>query len=268
MNLKLLKGAEAFGHTHPGERSGYRLAAGPAMRRRGSAVALMVGLWCGLAHGQSNTPVFSVLMGKATPASALTNRVPANSGFLSVSTLDDKHKLMVGDRVLFRIMEDQEDPLEKMEPKPLLVGDHGEVEVPYIGAFPATGKTCKQLAQELKTELEKEYYYQATVLISLESLSRTTGKVYVMGEVRLNGPVDIPGDEAFSVGKAIVRAGGFTSYADKRRVKVTRKGELAGRAPQTVVIDIAEVLEKGRADKDLPVEPGDLIYVPGRLINF
>lgn len=268
MNCTLLKKFQEFGHSRPGGRYLRRLAVGTGARGSGRAVALIVALWIGLAHGQSNAPVFSALLSKSTPAGALTNRGPVNPGFLTMSTLEDKHKLMVGDRVLFRIVEDQEDPMEKMEPKPLLVGDHGEVEVPYIGSFPATGKTCKQLAQELKTELEKEYYYQATVLISLESLSRTTGKVYVMGEVRLNGPVDIPGDEAFSVGKAIVRAGGFTSYADKRRVKVTRKAELAGRAPQTVVVDVAEVLEKGRADRDLPVEPGDLIYVPGRLINF
>lgn len=185
-----------------------------------------------------------------------------------MDTMDDKHKLALGDKLTFRIIEDQEDPNEKMEPKPMMVGDRGEVEVPYIGPFPAVGKTCKQLAREIKTELEKKYYYQATVLISLALLSKTTGKVYVLGEVRLTGPVDIPGDEALTVGKAILRAGGFTKYSDKRHVKLTRKGDGASAKTQTLVVDVAEILEKGKMDKDLTVETGDVIFVPGRAINF
>jgi len=185
-----------------------------------------------------------------------------------METMDDKHKLALGDQLTFRIIEDQEDPNEKMEPKPMLVGDRGEVEVPYIGPFPAVGKTSKQLAREIKTELEKKYYYQATVLISLALLTKTTGKVYVLGEVRLTGPVDMPGDEVLTVGKAILRAGGFTTYSDKRHVKVTRKGDGASAKTQTLVVDVADILEKGNIDKDLTVETGDVIFVPTRLINL
>jgi protein involved in polysaccharide export with SLBB domain len=207
-----------------------------------------------------------------------------------MSTLDDSHKLAQGDKLSFRIVEDQEDPKEPMEPRPLIVSDHGDVEVPYIGRFPASGKTCKHLAAEIKTELEKEYYYQATVIIGLDLLSKSTGKVYVVGEVRLTGPVDMPGDETLTVGKAILRAGGFTNYADKRGVKVTRaqsstKGPRTANAqskevscqwsvvsspssPTTFVVNVSDVLEKGKADRDLALEPGDVIYVPTRLINF
>ena len=72
------------------------------------------------------------------------------------AVLDDKHKLTIGDRLSFRIVEDEEDP------KPLFVTDSGDLEVPYIGRVPAENKTCRQLAAEIKTALEKEYYYQAT----------------------------------------------------------------------------------------------------------
>ena len=80
----------------------------------------------------------------------------------------------------------------------------------------------------------------------------------------------MPGDETLTVGKAVLRAGGFTNYADKRNVKVTRKSDSAGPGAKTrtFVVDLAEVLEKGRADRDVELQPGDLIYVPGRAINF
>jgi polysaccharide biosynthesis/export protein len=207
-------------------------------------------------------------VGAPSQAAAPTNSVQTNTAFATMDTLDNTHKLALGDRLSFRIMEDQEDPNEKAEPKSLVVTDHGEVEVPYIGRFPAVGKTCRQLACEIKTELEKDYYYQATVIIGLDLLAKTAGKVYVLGEVRVTGPVEIPGDETFTAGKAILRAGGFTTYSDKRHVKLTRKGDSAGHRPQTLVVNLADVLEKGMAEKDLSVEPGDVIFVPSRLINF
>jgi len=77
----------------------------------------------------------------------------------------------------------------------------------------------------------------------------------------------MPGDETLTVGKAVLRAGGFTNYADKRNVKVTRKSD-SGAKTQTIVVNLTEVFEKGRADKDVEIQPGDLIFVPSRLINF
>ena len=205
-----------------------------------------------------------------SPSSVLRPPSSSSNTFATMATLNDKHKLTIGDKLNFRIAEDQEDPNEKMEPKPMMVGDHGDVEVPYIGPFPATGKTCKQLARQIKTELEKKYYYQATVIISLDELAKTIGKVYVLGEVRRTGLVEMPGDETLTAGKAVLRAGGFTNYADKRNVKVTRSSDSAGPSAKTRTfgVDLAEVLEKGRADKDVELQPGDVIYVPGRAINF
>src|SRR5206468_5568681 len=85
------------------------------------------------------------------------------------SALDEKHKLAIGDRLSFRIEEDQEDP------KPLTVTDSGDLELPYLGRFPAENKTCKELAREIKAELEKEYYYQATVIIAVDSMTKSRG---------------------------------------------------------------------------------------------
>jgi len=33
-------------------------------------------------------------------------------------------------------------------------------------------------------------------------------------------------------------------------------------------VDMVQILEKGRADKDVTLQPDDLIIVPERLINF
>ena len=190
--------------------------------------------------------------------------------------LDDKHKLAIGDRLSFRIAEDEE------EPKPLFVTDSGNLEVPYIGRVPAENKTCRELAAEIKTALEKEYYYHATVSLAVDVLNKSHGRVYLVGALRLAGPVELPSDEVFTLSKAILRAGGFMDYADRRHVNVTRKGPAAKNVTtndaiakettatntaakddkETFVVDVGEIFDKGRIESDLVLESGDLIYVP------
>jgi polysaccharide biosynthesis/export protein len=179
-----------------------------------------------------------------------------------MDALDDQHRLAIGDRLSLRIVEDED------EPKPLFVTDSGDLEMPYIGRFPAKGKTCKHLAQELKAELEKEYYYQATVVVAVDVMTKSRGKVYLVGPVRMPGPQDIPSDEVFTLSKAVLRAGGFGDFADKRSVKVTRRGGKSSGPERTYTVNVAEILEKGKTEADLILEPGDFIYVPERTIRF
>jgi protein involved in polysaccharide export with SLBB domain len=199
-------------------------------------------------------------------AAAATN-LSQTSATNSAWVLDDKHKLAIGDRLSFRILEDEEDP------KPLFVTDSGDLEVPYIGRVPAENKTCQQLAAEIKTALEKEYYYQATVIIAVDVMTKSHGRVYLVGCVRLPGPVELPSDEVLTLSKAILRAGGFTDYADRRYVKVTRK-DVAGKDAvskedkKTFVVDVGKIFDKGKIETDLTLEPGDLIFVPDRLFRF
>jgi polysaccharide biosynthesis/export protein len=250
-----------------------------ARRRPGPVVALIC-CWLALGAGvrgaadPSDGVAGKAMLGShGVIADEVTNQVServdnasgskeAKSAVTTVETLDDKYRLAIGDRLSFRIREDEEDP------KTLIVTDSGELEVPYIGRFPADGKTCKQLARELKIALEKDYYYQASVIIAVDSMTKSRGKVYLVGPVRAPGPLDIPSDDILTLGKAIMRAGGFNDYADKRNVKVVRKSGPNDSDTKTIVVDAAQILEKGKTERDLPLEPGDLVLIPERLIRF
>lgn len=188
----------------------------------------------------------------------MSNTGPTNS----MDALDDKHKLTIGDRLSFRIIEDDDDPRQ------IPVTDSGDLEVPYIGRYPAVGKTCKELAWKLKAELEKKYYFHATVIIAGNEWARSQGKIYIFGPVRAPGPQDIPNDEVLTVSKAILRAGGFGDYANRSKVEVRRKPATPGGKDQVLTVDVAQILDKGKNDSDLPLEAGDLIYVPERLLRF
>jgi protein involved in polysaccharide export with SLBB domain len=201
-------------------------------------------------------------------SAGITNVFPSNDVFSTMATLDNTQQLSFGDHLSFRIIEDQVDPRESLEPKQLVVTDSGDVEVPYIGRFPAAGKTCRRLAHDLKVELEKEYYYQATVIIAIDTKTRISGRVYITGEVRQSGPVDMPADEAFTLSKAVLRAGGFSEFADKRHVKVTRKLAADKSGSKSFIVDLNQVMEQGKTEQDVKLETDDAIFVPSRLFNF
>ena len=169
-----------------------------------------------------------------------------------------------GDRLLYRVIEDEE------EPKLLAVTDTGDIQIPYGGLVRAQGKTSKEFAKEVKSVLEKDLYYRATVIVALAEINkkRIIGKIYVAGNVRTPGSQDIPADETYTVGKAIIKAGGFTDFADKRKVRIMRSSGTLSGDKKTLSIDLTDIFEKGLINKDIPVEPEDMIYVPQRLVNW
>jgi len=189
----------------------------------------------------------------ATPPAA-----PSPSGYVA----DDRYKLRAGDKVSFQILEDRD------APKELIISDSGELEVPYIGRVAAADKTCKQLVEETKAQLERDYYYRATVIIALEVANKYLGRIYVWGQVRNQGPIDIAVNENLTAGRAILRAGGFADFANKKRVKVVRGGGVEGAAKQSFELNMVEILEEGKTEKDVLLQPDDFIIVPSRLINF
>ena len=215
-------------------------------------------------YAQRYNPAYN--QDSATPAPTIPKAQPADlppttSTVLrtnSMAALDEKKKLGPNDFVSFRVVEDRDNDSQRLR-----VSDNGELEVPYIGPVPAQGKTCKELAYNIKAALEKEYYYHATVILALDRVSeKSRGKVYVYGSVKAQGPQEIPADENYTASKAVIRAGGFGDFANKRKVKVTRKGG------QDFTVDLKRVIEEGHTDEDVALQPDDQIYVPQRLINM
>jgi len=173
----------------------------------------------------------------------------------------------VGDTVSFQIVEDRILKLQ-LAPTSLVVADSGELDVPYIGRVMAVDKTSKQLGEEIKAALEKDYYKKVTVVLSLNTANQLLGRVYIWGQVHNQGAVDLQVKEELTVGKAILRAGGFADFADKRHVKVVRANPDTGGKKQSFDLNMVDILDNGDIDKDIVLQPNDLIIVPSRLINF
>jgi protein involved in polysaccharide export with SLBB domain len=90
--------------------------------------------------------------------------------------------------------------------------------------------------------------------------------VYVSGQVRAQGSIELPPEDRLTVSKAILKAGGFAEFADKRKVKLVRNKP--GGSVETIVVDVDAVLIKGQIDKDPQLQPDDRIIVPQKFINL
>jgi protein involved in polysaccharide export with SLBB domain len=202
-------------------------------------------------------------------ASVMTNTVAAdataNTSTNPMDALDDQYRLAVGDSIDYQVLEDKEDPDDSGEAQSIVVTDSGDVQVPYVGRYSAEGKTCKELANQLKLELEKKYYYKATVIISVKSMT-SKGVIYVMGGVKVPGPLELPRDEELTISKAVMRAGGFDDFADGKHVQVTRKTESG--TNDVFTVNVSAVLDKHKIEDDQNAEPGDFIYVPEKTFRY
>jgi protein involved in polysaccharide export with SLBB domain len=215
--------------------------------------------------GISSTSCADVVPAKGTavsPSRLLSTNLSTASATSTFNVLDDQYRLAIGDQLSFRILEDEE------EPKVLVVTDSGDVQLPYIGRYPVVGKTCKELAKTLKAELEKGYYYQATVVVAVDSKPKSRGRIYLVGAVRAPGPQEISSDEQLTVSKAILRAGGFAEFADQKNVRLTRGSANSPDEKQTFTVNVARIFEKGKTEEDKNLQPGDLIFIPERMIRF
>ncbi|MDD2708147.1 MAG: polysaccharide biosynthesis/export family protein [Verrucomicrobiae bacterium] len=226
---------------------------------------LKVAVWLFLAG-------FLPAQGVAPVEVAPANQAPAAaSGAASPAKIvsNETHVIEAGDKLSYRVIEDRE------APKSLLVSAAGEIEVPYLGRSLVAGKTVNQAARYLKMLLEKDLYYQATVVLSVEELALKPvvpvvpvkpKQVVVVGQVRVQGVQEMPVGERYTVSRAILKAGGFSSFANGRKVQVARKTK-DGKTDR-VTVDVMAVLKDGRVENDVELQADDMVIVPEKMVNF
>jgi polysaccharide export outer membrane protein len=86
----------------------------------------------------------------------------------------------------------------------------------------------------------------------------TGNTFYVLGEVRKPGAYQL--DQATTAIQAVAMAGGFTDKAAPNRTKVIRT-HIDGRQ-ETIIVDLNDVIKRGRKERDVPLLANDVIVVP------
>ncbi|MGV3662664.1 MAG: polysaccharide biosynthesis/export family protein [Prosthecobacter sp.] len=209
---------------------------------------------------------------RSRQAAAPTASGPVNAGaavLSSMDVLDNNQTISTGDLISIRILEDRRDALQQR------VAETGEVNAPYVGLVGAKGKTCRQLAFAIKKELEKNFFKNATVVVAIDQFDPQRMKdireyelefYVVFGIVARQGKYDLPSNEDITISQAILRAGGFAQFANKKNVKIVRKTPNQGN--KTILVNVEGIMQGGDLDKDIYLRKDDVIIVDELKVNF
>lgn len=169
-----------------------------------------------------------------------------------MQAVDPDKKLSPGDQVTFEIVEDRDGGL------PRVVTATGDLDVPPVGRVHVAGKTTGEAAADLKRRLETDYYYKATVKLSIDRVSPTmvrSGVVNLYGEVRQLGQIELVAGEKLTLSEAIVKAGGFGPWAEDEKVELTRK------SGERSIVNVKRIITKGLRNEDPVLQDGDRVFV-------
>jgi polysaccharide biosynthesis/export protein len=144
---------------------------------------------------------------------------------------------------------------DKADRNQYIVDEAGTIQLRYIGLVTASGKTMKQLREEIHDRLADGYLVDPIVAVSV--LEINSQKLLVFGQVARTGLVKFtPG---MMITEAIAQSGGFGPMARKNMIKVTRKSE--GKT-EVYKIPVEMIAEGSRPN--FPMLPGDEVFVPER----
>jgi polysaccharide export outer membrane protein len=136
------------------------------------------------------------------------------------------------------------------------VNTNGTISLPLIGAVKIGGKTLLEAQSIVETSLA-QYVVRPQVSLFIEEYGNKT--IFVMGEVGHPGSCPIPTEQRMTLLEAISTAGGFTPIAAQDRVRVLRN---VNGASVSYTINTKEITQQGQKEKDMVLEPNDIIYVP------
>jgi polysaccharide export outer membrane protein len=135
------------------------------------------------------------------------------------------------------------------------LSENGQINFPLIGAVTIGGLSVAQ-AQALIEKMLRDGGFVLRPQVTIQTTQIKSSQISILGQVAKPGryPIEIVGSK---VSEMIAAAGGVVpGGADVVTLVGTRDGK-----PAKIDIDLPLVLQQGRADLDMPVENGDIIYV-------
>ena len=130
----------------------------------------------------------------------------------------------------------------------------GKISLPLLNDLQAAGLTPTQLGAEIVEKLKATIVHpQVTVIVAQMSSLR----VYILGQVTRAGAYPLVPD--MTVMQALSIAGGFTPYANLKKIYVMRSENGASRI---YPMNYKEVISGRKTQQNIPLKAGDTIVVP------
>jgi polysaccharide export outer membrane protein len=130
----------------------------------------------------------------------------------------------------------------------------GMISIPLVDDVKAAGLTPLQLKELLLTKLRE---YVDTPDVTVVVTEANSYKVYVQGEVRTPGVIRLRTET--SLVQLIVMAGGFTDWANQKKITIMRK---EGGKDTRIVVNYKKIIDGDEGAKDIILKSGDIVIIP------
>ncbi|MDP2898341.1 MAG: polysaccharide biosynthesis/export family protein [bacterium] len=193
------------------------------------------------AHGEESAPPPAT-----APASPVTTTASGDGGLLpTTGGTPDDYVIKIEDSLTI----DGNQHSKYLDPRRLyIVGKDGSIKLVFLKRQMVAGLTKRQLEEKLEQLYDPDYFKNLVITVEVRMQSYE-----VMGEVKMPGTRELTGGT--TVLKAVVRAGGFSDYANEGKVVVLRADG------SRHIVDCTAIL-KGRVPDTFVVQAGDVIWVP------
>jgi polysaccharide export outer membrane protein len=136
------------------------------------------------------------------------------------------------------------------------ISEDGTITLPLLGNIQVGGLTRFQMEKRLAALLEKSYLKNAQVTIFIKEYQ--SKMISIIGEVSKPGNYELIGKQTLL--QILSMAGGLTERSSDRIVVIR---QFTNRKNKSLIIDLDELMLKGNPNLNIPLQPGDIINVPG-----
>jgi len=176
----------------------------------------------------------------AAPAATITTKPPGSA------SVNDKTYIIGSEDVLFVLVWGNKELSNQVMVRP-----DGMVTVGLVGEIIARGKTPEELGQEIADKLKEGGYIRSPqVQVSVHQIN--SRKFYINGEVNKPGTYNLV--VPTRVLEALVNAGGFKDFANKKDIRIVR-------GDKQLKFNYTKVIKGQNKDENIFLEPGDIIIV-------
>jgi polysaccharide export outer membrane protein len=181
---------------------------------------------------------------------AQQGQAPSTGVKVSGEVAADSDTYIIGPEDVLSINVWREETLTRQVP----VRSDGNISLPLIDEIHAAGLTPLQLKEKLTLRL-KEFIDNPNVSVIVTQTN--SQKVYVSGEVRTPGVYPLRGETTLL--QVIPMAGGFTEWADQKKILIIRKE--AGK-DKRIVVNYKKIVSGEDMSYNIKLKPGDTVIVP------
>jgi polysaccharide export outer membrane protein len=135
----------------------------------------------------------------------------------------------------------------------VVVRPDGKISFPLVGDIQASGRTTKQLQEELTKKISE---YVPDTVVTVMVLQVNSLKVYVVGKVARPGEYKV--GRCINVMQALSIAGGLTPFADSDGIVILRNN---GSKQEKIGFDYGRVSKGKDLGKNVQLQTGDVVVV-------